>query len=434
MTFGRLPEKSRRVLALSTASIEAYEGAVRSSKTITSIMDFAKFLRCAPAGEFAIVGRTERTAYRNIIEPMVAMFGARRVKYNRGTGELTIFGRTGYLIGANNEAARTKIQGKTLVALYLDEAATMPESFFNMAYSRLSIDGAKMWLTANPEGRNHWLKVKWLNKAKLWMKRDGSLVTDNRPLRSEENPDGPLDLHRYTYTIDDNPYLSKAVKDRLKGSYVGIWYQRYILSQWTNAEGAIYDLWDPEKHVATEIPAGVTILRRVVGIDYGTANAFAAVMIGLGSDRKLYLLDEFTHDSREGQARWTDAELSKGLRDWLAGHPPVDWIAVDPSAASFKVQLERDRVRRVMSADNAVVTGIRATSSLLAIGSLIVLETCHGFIGEAPEYVWDPKAAAAGEDKPVKDKDHHLDAGRYGVMAALAYWGNGIDRGLEVAA
>lgn len=425
MRFKPVGEKSRLVLSLSTASIEAYEGAVRSSKTITSLLDFARFVRQAPAGELAIVGRTERTAARNIIEPLTAMFG-RFVSYNRGTSTLTLFGRTVYVIGANNEASRTKIQGMTLVGLYIDEAAVIPESFFNMAYTRLSVAGAKMWLTANPEGRSHWLLKNWLEKARVHVRADGTVV----------RKDSPIDLHRYTFTLDDNPFLEADFIRRLKASYTGIWFRRFILSEWTNAEGAIYDMWDEEQHVLPAVPQDVTILRRIVGVDYGTAgSAFVALALGLGSDRKLYVLDEWRHDaSQPGVARWTDAELSRGLQQWLADQPQPDGIFVDPSAASFRVQLDRERVPRVEQAGNIVVPGIRSVASLLAIGTLKVIGRCTGVIGEFPEYVWDSKAAERGEDAPLKKNDHSMDALRYAVRAAVLNWGRAFDQVVGEAA
>ena len=424
MRFAPVGEKSRLVLSLSTASIEAYEGAVRSSKTITSILDFARFVRSAPAGEFAIVGRTERTVARNIIEPLTAMFG-RFVSYNRGTSVLTLFNRTVYVVGANNEAARTKIQGMTLVGLYLDEAAVIPESFFNMAYTRLSVAGAKMWLTANPEGRNHWLLKDWLEQSRVHVTADGRVV----------RRDGSKDLHRYTFTLDDNPFLDPGFVHRLKTSYTGIWYRRFILSEWTNAEGAIYDMWDEDKHVIAQLPEDVTITRRIIGVDYGTAgSAFVALALGLGSDRKLYVLDEWRHDaSQPGVSRWTDAELSRGLQDWLADQPQPDGIFVDPSAASFRTQLDRERVPRVEQAGNAVVPGIRSVASLLAIGSLLVLSRCQGVINEIPGYCWDSKAAERGEDAPLKKNDHSMDSMRYAVRAAVLNWGGAFDQVLEAA-
>lgn len=423
MTFGRVGEKSRQVLALSTATIEAYDGAVRSSKTITSIYDFARGLRSSSVGEFAVVGRTERTAYRNIVEPMLQMFGKRHVTYNRGLGTLTIFGRKGYLIGANNEAARTKIQGLTLLFLYVDEAATIPESFFNMAFSRLSFEDSKMWLTANPEGRNHWLLINWLAKSRLWLKRDGTIVTD---------PASPIDLHRYTYTIDDNDYLPVKVKDRLKASYSGVWYLRFIMSEWTNAEGAIYDMWDPEVHTVlwADLPPMVRLF--AVGSDYGTTNATTAELLGLGADGLLYIVDEWGHNSKTGQQRWTDAELSVGFRDWLGQahtphefEPAIEHIILDPSAASYRQQLFRDGIRAEL-AKNDVVEGIKTVSSLLTTGLLkVARDRCPGVVNEFPGYVWDPKATELGEDKPLKgagSEEHYLDGVRYAIYSTRQLW------------
>lgn len=412
--YGELSDKSKLCIANQTATIEAYEGTVRSAKTITTLMSWLRFCRTGPAGDLAMVGRTERTVYRNLIQPLEQMVGAKRCKYNRGTGVLILLGRTVHIIGANNEASVTKIQGLTLAGLYLDEAAELPESFFNMATTRLSVEGAKMWLTCNPGGRNHWLKTKWLDKASLWVTRTGEV------LRFAENL--AMRVHRYSFTIEDNPYLSKAFVERLKASYVGVWYRRYILGEWTNAEGAIFDMWDPDLHVVSVLPE---ITRRIVGVDYGTTNATAAIEIGLGVDGRLYATREWRHDSRAGATRWTDAQLSAGLRAWL--HPDTEWVMVDPSAASFRLQLLRDGLGNVAPASNAVSDGIREVASLMSVGMLKVSTDCPGLIAEKPEYAWDPKATERGEDEPIKKNDHSLDGERYAVRAALRSWNLNIE-------
>jgi phage terminase large subunit len=115
-------------------------------------------------------------------------------------------------------------------------------------------------------------------------------------------------------------------------------------------------------------------------------------------------------------------QLSAGLRGWLRGFPPVEWLAVDPAAASLKVQLHNDGITNVVDADNDVAYGIRTLSSLLAGGQLLVSDRCQGFIKEAPGYSWDPKATERGEDKPIKVADHSLDAGRYAVVTTEALW------------
>jgi phage terminase large subunit len=48
------------------------------------------------------------------------------------------------------------------------------------------------------------------------------------------------------------------------------------------------------------------------------------------------------------------------------------------------------------------------------------MDSCTNTINEFGIYVWDPKAAARGEDAPLKDNDHCLDAARYFVMDEVA--------------
>ncbi|MEY8039987.1 hypothetical protein [Saccharopolyspora cebuensis] len=165
-----------------------------------------------------------------------------------------------------------------------------------------------------------------------------------------------------------------------------------------------------------------------VGVDYGTTNASAAVMLREGVDRRLYLLDEWRHDPAHAQHRLTDAQLSARLRAWLdAEHHPrqqglrPQWIVADPAAASFRVQLHQDHVV-TQAADNDVAYGIRTVASLLGAGRLLVSDRCTGWITEDPGYSWDDTATERGEDRPVKTADHSLDAGRYAIATTENLW------------
>jgi hypothetical protein len=141
------------------------------------------------------------------------------------------------------------------------------------------------------------------------------------------------------------------------------------------------------------------------------------------------MLDEWRHDPQLTNVRLDDGSLSKGLRDWLAApHLPgpttlePDWVAIDPAAASFKVQLHNDGVRNLANADNDVSYGIRTVSRLLAAGDLVVSDRCSGWESEVAGYSWDPKATEKGRDEPIKMADHSLDAGRYAVTTTEALW------------
>lgn len=416
MILKPLVGKQKLSVQLATAHGNLWEGAVRSSKTICSIMRFLMFIRTAPPGPIAMIGKTEDTLFRNVVDVIRLMVGNSRCK-RKGRDRLEILGREVYFLGANNEAQVTKVQGMTLVGLYCDELSTWPESVFNMATTRLSVEGAQWFATTNPAGKAHWLMTNWCAKARTWVDRHGRI---HRNEGKEFK-----DLIRFSFTIDDNPTLPASYVERIKGQYTGLFYRRYILGEWIAAEGAIYDMWDPDKHIVKTIP---DIQRWIgTGIDYGTKNPFDALLLGLGEDRKLYLASEYRYDYSITKRRKTDAEYSLAYRMWLANNPHGKFIkpkyhVLDPQAAHFFAQLQRDKVRGLIGADNSVLGGIGTVSNLLAQGLLFVHESCKGWISEVDGYVWDDKASAKGDDEPLKQDDHAMDAGRYILHTTPSYY------------
>lgn len=391
--------KQAVAISRSNARVNILQGAVRSGKTHASLWRWIKFVTEAPPGNLLMWGRTERTLKRNILDPLAELLGPSRFKLISGSGEAFILGRRVYLAGANDERSVAKIQGLTLVGAYGDELSLTPESFFTMVLSRLSIGGAKLFGTTNPDSPAHWLKARFLDRS------------------------GDLDLYNLHFTLDDNPVLPAAYVAALKREYTGLWYKRYIDGLWVAAEGAIYDMFDHDRHVVTKLPR---ISRTWLAFDYGTSNPFVALLIGLGVDDCLYIVDEWRWDSSTRGRQLTDAEYSRNVRAWLNDNhkdaPRPERIYYDPSAASFGVQLWRDKWHGITPADNSVNDGIRITATLLSLGRLKVHTRCKGLLDEMPGYRWDAKAQKQGEDKPVKQADHGPDAARYGVMGLRSVW------------
>lgn len=399
----RLSPAQERSIAQSTARINIWDGSVRSGKTIGSLLRWLTFVARAPrGGALVVIGKTLDTVHRNVFGPLQdpALFGpaAKLVHYNRGAPTATILGRTIEVITAANALAEGRLRGLTCAGAYVDEATLIPEAFWDQLLARLSVPGAKLFATTNPDNPGHWLRKKFILRA------------------------GQLDLRYWHFTIDDNHALDSAYVSSLKKEFVGLWYRRFILGQWVQAEGAVYDMWDPDRHVVDILPRISRVIS--VGVDYGTTNPFAALLLGLGEDGRLYFTNEWRYDSKLARRSLTDHEYSERLRGWLGDIRP-EWLVVDPSAASFIEQLYRDGLVP-HAADNAVVDGIRTVSTLLATDRLKVHRSCTGWIDEVGGYAWDDKAAEAGEDKPIKANDHSLDAGRYGVHTTRASWHNQI--------
>lgn len=107
------------------------------------------------------------------------------------------------------------------------------------------------------------------------------------------------------------------------------------------------------------------------------------------------------------------AEYAKDLESWLDG-TEIKAVIVDPAAASFIAEL-RKRGFRVIKAKNDVEDGIRLVSTKLNLIKIIFSNVCQNTIKEFASYIWDAKAAERGEDKPIKQYDHAMDAVRYFV-------------------
>ena len=300
-----------------------------------------------------------------------------------------------YIFGGKDERSQDLIQGITLAGVFFDEVALMPESFVNQATGRCSVDGSKYWFNCNPDGPYHWFKQNWIDK------------------RKEKHI---LYLH---FTMDDNLSLSEKVKARYRSMYTGVFYRRYILGLWAMAEGIIYDMFIEERHVADPETFSDSLLdgNRYVSCDYGTQNATVFLLWNQGTDGIWYCTREYYYSGREEGQQKTDAEYADDLESWLSG-TDINAVIVDPAAASFIAELTK-RGYRVIKAKNDVADGIRLVATKLNLLKIVFSNICQNTIKEFASYIWDAKAAEHGEDKPVKQYDHAMDAVRYFVYTIL---------------
>lgn len=397
-------EKQASYLAHSDAFINIADGAVRAGKTFTALGRFAEMCIEGPPGDMAVCGKTERTVKRNVVYPLMEITQKGAVRYIQGSGELYVFGRRCWVVGANDVRAEEKARGLTLAGSYCNEWTLYPETFTDTLIDRHSVDGAQILGDCNPDNPNHYLNKRFLQAGK------------------------PKDfLKRWRFKLRDNPILwnedgspKRYVKNLILAHPPGtLWHKRMILGLWVMAEGAIYQQWDEAVHVVERMP-GVPD-KVIIGIDYGTSNA--TVFLALGRVNGVwYVFDEYSHSGRETMRQKTDGEYSEELSKFIKriSYYP-NFHMIDPSAASFKTQLRKDGFSHLRDADNEVVEGIRTVSSALSSGKIKILKKCERLRMEFPGYVWDEKKQLEkGKEEPLEgQEDHALDALRYGVMKAI---------------
>jgi PBSX family phage terminase large subunit len=392
MPISPLSLKQLEYLNESDARINIAEGAVRSGKSFVILIRFMEELKNGPPGEYIVTGKSRDSLDRNVVTPLQSLC-AHEIPYNQGRGFFHLFDKKVYVIGANDERASSKIKGATFAGALVDEVTELPESYFEMLFSRLTIKGSKLFGGTNPDSPYHWLKQNYIDR-----------------FRDSE----PRFFKDFKFRLKDNPSLDEEIKSDLEKKYQGLWYKRFILGDWVLAEGAIYDFFDTSRHVVSVAPTYAK--QYFLGIDYGTANAFAAVLIGYNDDHKpeLWVEKEYYWDSKKMGYQKTDAEYAQDLQREFGGYN-VRLVYLDPSAASFQTELRRNKIP-VKPANNDVVDGIRCVATMLSEGNLVICKDCHNLIKEIEGYVWNESSCKRGDDKPLKQHDHAVDALRYPIF------------------
>jgi len=374
-----------------TRRFNIWVGAVRSGKTFASIRKFIDRIKWGIPGDAMIVGVNRGSIHRNILTHMFKTLGFPCP--SPMSPKTSLFGRDVYFVGAPDISAVSTIQGSTLAYAYVDEATNLPEPFWKMLESRLSIDGAQLFATCNPEGPSHWLKKEYLD--------------------SKEH-----DLIYWNFNLDDNPSLTDKFKKDLKASYKGMWYKRYILGEWAMATGAIFDGFDNLNIYEKPYPKPSFYC---AGIDYGTVNATSCHLAAVSphSWPQIRIEKEYYFDSKKYGRAKTDRELALDIRKFLENES-ITSLYVDPAAASLKLEL-RNMDLPVIDANNDVLFGIKVMSQYISGKNLVVHKSCTNLIEQIQSYAWDPKAADRGEDKPIKKDDHAVDSTRYLIASCFKH-------------
>ncbi|WP_085832869.1 PBSX family phage terminase large subunit [Clostridium merdae] len=369
------------------------DGAVRSGKTAVMSLSYLLWAMANYNGQnFGICGKTVISAERNVIKPLLAIKYLKEHFAIRFANHILTVSRGGktntfYVFGGKDESSYQLIQGITLAGVLLDEVALMPRSFVEQALARCSVEGAKFWFNCNPANPQHWFYEEWIKQ-----------------LDSKD----AMHLH---FLMSDNPSLSKETLARYESMYTGVFYRRYVLGEWVQAEGLVYPMFDREKHIISEF---LGTGRYFISIDYGILNPFSAGLWCV-RDGVAIRVAEYYHDGRKTKQQRTDEEHYSEVEK-LAGDLYIERVVVDPSASSFIETVYRHGRFPVDKAKNDVIPGIAAVSSLLQAGKIQICECCDDCIREFEAYSWDPDKP---EDSVLKEFDHAMDDVRYFTSTIL---------------
>lgn len=394
-------EKQKEYLRKAVHRWNFKTGATRSGKTF---IDYAyviprRITRCSGSGLIVLMGNTQKSLSRNVLEPMRAFWGEDMVGQIRsGDGTVELFGRKVHALGADKRNRAEAIQGSGMEYCYGDEVATWNEEVFAMLKSRLDKPNSVFDGTCNPQHPQHWVK-RFL--------------------------DSGADIYHQHYTIDDNPFLTPEFVANLKQEYAGtVHYDRYILGQWKRAEGAVYRLLadKPQDFLMEEAPKDLAFC--TVGIDFGGhQSAHALNLTGFTRGfRQVVALDEEHLDAAEARRRFgsetlTPAQLEDAvvgfLRRNLERGYRIVGIYADGAEQVLMAGLRGALARKgigipIYNAVKGDIMGrVRLYNALIAQGRYRLLRHCVHTLDAFAQAVYDPRAL---DDRRLDDGSSDIDS------------------------
>ena len=403
MKLQKLSPKQRDFLLHSDARINIACGAVRSGKTLVSILRWLYIVATCPEGSGLLMcAKTERTLRRNILDLIAEIVGPDDFDLRSGVGECYIFGKKIYLVGANDERSENKIRGITLYAAYLDEVSLYPESFFQMLLSRLSVQGAILIATTNPDSPYHYIKTKFIDREK------------------------DLNLKYWHFILDDNLTLSEDFKTDIKREYVlgTVWHKRMVLGQWAAAEGAVFPFLtdDPKDgYVLSDLPNDLTTW--LVAADYGQQHWTVFILAGYSPslNRWIVVKEWFTKDKTN--AVYSE-EFNREILQFNGG-VPIQEVNIDPGGGGLSLvrQFESDfpNISVASAHKKDVDKELQELATALFTKKIGIYAGCQHGLEQLLNYTWDDKAKSRGKDEPLKVNDDFPDALRYLWQMCLRY-------------
>lgn len=325
-------------------------------------------------GLIFIIGVTKETIERNVLKLL-------RKHYGDLVGEINtrnvcrMFGEDVYCLGAEKVNQITKLQGSTAKYIYGDEVVRWHEEVWITMLAMLRTETSCFDGACNPESPTHYIKTF---------------------IDSEENQQ---DLYLQKYIIDDNPFYPKEKLEALKRQYAGtVYYSRYILGEWTKAEGAIYAIFTDNKprYISNDVEPGCYIQ---IGVDFGGNNsghAFTATEISRDNKRLHVLKSDWIKATGINPTQLDDIFI-KFVKTIQGRYPKMIIKSVYCDSAEqvlingFRTRLKTENINIPIynALKGSILNRIQLTLRLLALDRILFTTDCKSLVEGLEQAVYD---------------------------------------------
>lgn len=327
-----------------------------------------------------------------------------RHSYLFGNGSEIVFG------GMGSAEESKKIMSTEWDIIYVNEAVELREDEWEQLIPTLRNNRRtpnQLIADCNPDAPTHWLK-----------RRCDLGATE---LHTSAHQDNPWLFSNGEWTRQGQIYMGAL--DRL----TGVRRERFLFGRWSQAEGAVYESYDPRVHLIDrfEIPKE---WRRIRAIDFGYTNPFVCLWIAVDGDGRAYVYRQLYHTKRivEDHAKQI-VRLSEGevISATIADHDAEDRATLARYGVSTYPADRRDKRARIELVEQALRAAGDGRPRLFILRDSLIerddlldehkLPWC--LEQEFPAYCWPGRKAPDKNSKelPVDRDDHALDALNYGI-------------------
>lgn len=368
-------------------------GSVGAGKTFIANLKFIHTIYTeVPNNSIVLItGNTSETIYDNVVKDLIELtqgdieFSQRPLRGQVKSKNIDIV-----CVGGSNERDWKRVQGKNVALWYGDEITLHPKSFVKICSSRVRTPPEKTIWTTNPDTPHHYIMQEYITNQNI-------------------------DINTIYFEMDDNPVLSDTYKDKLKNTYTGVYYDRYILGKWVMSEGIVYSNFRPE-HVI-EINDIPEISEYILGIDWGYEHPLAMLLIGIDSLGTFYVVDEIFK-----QKQLIDNSLTTLLHEkgWLSKN--ITSAYADSARPDYIQQFYNLTGIPTLNADKDVQEGIHEVMKKLEFdnnrrSALYINDTCINTIREFNLYSRKQDTHGNMTDEVLKFNDDAMDALRYAIYS-----------------
>jgi len=404
----------------SDKKFRAFIAGVGSGKSAAGANEILKMALAYPKSQFLILAPNSRIMNFATLAQFWK-FCPREIVDSHSQSKTTIKlkgGGTIFYLTADNERHIDRLRGMEIGGFWADETRFHPSYIWDILLTRLRDQYGPLRgiVTTTPSGHD-WLYY-------VFMKTQHPRTKKEFPNKDEYAWFGSSTLL--------NPFTPESYKQNLLNQLAGKFARQEIYGEVVGFEGQVYDNFKHDVHIIKENP-NVELFKEIVcGVDFGFTNAMACLIVGIDSDDRAYVLEEYYHSKKnmDHLAEWLNKK--KGAYSNLNIQiEPFDFnnIYCDPSEPMLIAEL-CELGLPAMRAKNEVMPGIHFTYTMFDVQKdnkprIFINQHCNHLIEEINQYRYlDVKEDKEAKEQPLKVNDHAMDALRYVLFSHL-----GVNRG-----